>query len=101
MRKTRRTEITVETDEVVVIRRTGGAVQPWCPQCGQLVGIITPDEAVILSSVNARTIYRLIEGRKIHYAETAEGFLHICLRSLSLYLIEERSDFDQINIDVM
>ena len=92
MRKTKRTELTVETDEIVVLRTTGKAIQAWCPQCGEAVRMITSEEALVLASVNTRTIYRLVQDSKVHYAKTAEGFLRICLRSLSRHGIKERSD---------
>jgi hypothetical protein len=44
--------------------------------------MITPSEAVMLTHVSARTIYRWVEAEKIHFAETSEGLLLICLNSL-------------------
>lgn len=81
MRK--RVEITVETHEVMAIRRAGKSVLAWCPVCGNHARMITPEEAAVLESVNTRTVYRWVEEGSIHSAETAEGFLQICPESLS------------------
>ena len=43
----------------------------------------TPDEAAILAHVSSRTIYRWVEAETIHFAETPDGLLLICLNSLS------------------
>jgi len=79
----RRTGITIETDRLFVIRRRGCSVLAWCGACAEQVKMVTPDEAAVLSRVSSRTIYRWVEGEKIHFAETQDGLLLICLNSLS------------------
>lgn len=44
--------------------------------------MLSPDEAAALTGVGARTIYRWVEAGLVHFAETAEGSLLICLNSL-------------------
>jgi len=83
VRKTRRTEITVETDEIVVISGTRRAVQAWCPECDEAVRMITPDEAAALASASSRTIYQAVEDGRLHNIETTDGVLLVCLKSLS------------------
>ncbi len=85
-----RTEITIETDEVFIIRQSGRVIEGWCRECAEVVEMITPDEAVIASGLSARALYRRIEEGRLHYTETDEGFLLICLKSLSGKLIAER-----------
>ena len=80
----RRTEITVETAEVFVVRRSGRARLLLCQQCSRQVEMVTPEQAMVIAGTNSRTIYRWVEAGKIHYAETPEGFLFICLDSLTL-----------------
>ena len=87
MRRIRRTEVTIETDEIVVIRSSSShaaVAPPMCPQCCDAVPMITPEQATEMVSNNIRAIYRLVEAGRIHNIETAEGLLFVCPRSLFL-----------------
>ena len=55
----------------------------WCAQCAAKVGMTTADEAAAVAGVNARTLYRWIENGKVHFRETTEGRVLVCLNSLS------------------
>jgi hypothetical protein len=44
--------------------------------------MISPDEATAVSGRSTREIYRWVEAGRVHYFETPDGFLSICLRSL-------------------
>ena len=83
LRKT--TEITIETREVWVIRRATAKAQLRCAACDDQLTMVTIDQAVEIVHVSARTIYRWVESGQIHFWETAEGKLLICLNSLPLY----------------
>ena len=84
MRKIRRTEVTIETDEMVIIRSTQATMLPLCPQCCDAVPLITPEQAAEMASVTTRAIYRWIEEGRIHDVETPQGLILICPRSLFL-----------------
>ena len=84
MRRIRRTEVTIETDEIVVIRHSQAAIQPLCPQCCDAVPMITPEQAAEMVSANARAVYRWIEEGRIHCSETPDGVVFVCPRSLFL-----------------
>ena len=45
--------------------------------------MVTVDEAVIAAGVSTRAIYQGVEDGKLHFTETLEGLLRICLNSLS------------------
>ncbi|MCI0486468.1 MAG: hypothetical protein L0229_07690 [Blastocatellia bacterium] len=83
MSRRRRTEITVETTEILVVRKSGRARLLWCAECCRQVEMITPEQAMIVAGTSSRTIYRSVEAGQIHYSETPEGFLFICLNSLT------------------
>jgi hypothetical protein len=83
MKTNRRTEITVETHRLLVMRRRSGSVLARCAECAGAVEMVTPDEGAILANVSSRTIYRWVEAEKIHFTETPDGLLAICLNSLS------------------
>ena len=84
MRRVRRTEVTIETDEIVVIRRSQTAIVPLCSQCCGVVPMITTEQATEMVSVNERAIYRWVEEGRIHSLETPEGIVFVCPRSLFL-----------------
>jgi hypothetical protein len=78
-----RTEITIETERVLIIKKSKGSVLASCPMCVQQVPMIKVDEAATMARVSSRTIYRWVESDKVHFAETPEGLLLICLSSLA------------------
>ena len=75
-------EIILERDELSVLRRPGHRGLTWCAQCQEKVQMVTPDEAVAVADRSAREIYRWVEAGRIHFLETSQGLLSICLRSL-------------------
>ena len=44
--------------------------------------MITPDEAAALCGVSTRMIYHRLEDATVHFIETSEGQLFICLKTL-------------------
>jgi hypothetical protein len=78
----RKIQLTVETHQLLVISRTKGSTQGWCSECAGDVPLIKPEEAAVLAGVSPRTIYRRVEAGFVHFAESPEGWLLICLSSL-------------------
>jgi hypothetical protein len=78
----RRLEITVETHEVLVVRQREGAPRTWCSQCRERAGLVTVDQAAAAAGVSSRTIYRRVETGALHFSETTDGRLLVCLKSL-------------------
>lgn len=81
MGRRRRMEITVETRQMVIRRRTNHA-PVWCTECSSPVQSVTPEVAAALAGVSTRTIYRRVEAEQLHFIETAEQSPLICLNSL-------------------
>jgi hypothetical protein len=79
----RRTEITIETHRLLVIRSSGTSIRARCDQCDQWVQMVTPNQAAAIAHVAVRTINRWVEAESIHFAESPEGLLLICLNSIS------------------
>ena len=81
--KKRRTEKTVEIHEVYVIRQTSGPLPALCAECptGDAI-MVAPEQAAVIAAVHARTIYRWVETRMIHYKESPDGSLVVCVKSL-------------------
>ena len=82
MRRSKRTEVTVETRRLIAIKGRRGSEAADCPLCGPAAEIVTPDEAALLAGVSSRVIWHWAETGQIHCRESAEGLLRICLRSL-------------------
>jgi len=77
-----RTEITVERDRWVVVKKCRRTA--WCRSCSRDVEMLSIDDAAILAHVNSRTIFGWAESGAVHSTETPEGLLLICPNSLNL-----------------
>ena len=84
MKTRKRTEITIETDRIVVLSRRKVSIVSWCRECNQRVKMVTVDEAASIAGVTSRTMYRWADAEKLHFTETADGVLMICRASLTL-----------------
>ena len=82
--KRRRTVTTIETHEVLIVRRHAGVPALLCAACAGAGRMLTPQEAARLTGVSQRTIYRWMEDGRIHFAETVDGGLFVCLAPLSI-----------------
>jgi hypothetical protein len=78
----KRTEITIETERVIVIRRHRPPVRAWCQSCGRQAVMVTVDEAARFACVSVRTLCGWVENGKLHFIDTADGGLLICQASI-------------------
>ena len=81
MKRTRRKKVTVETERLLVISHYSGA-QGWCEGCSATVKMMGPEEAAAFAGLSQRAIFRLIESSQLHFTETPDGGLLICVNSL-------------------
>jgi len=90
--KTRRkrvtTEISVETTETILIRKSKQGASFWCGRCGMETGTLSVEEATMTMNVSAEAIFRWIEAGRVHCCEPQRGSLRVCLRSLSVLLAD-------------
>jgi hypothetical protein len=82
MKRKKKTEIVVEREQVLVIKRLDGQMPRWCAECKGEMQMVSVDEAAILTNLSARAIYRRIEAGQIHFVETEDGLLLVCAISL-------------------
>ena len=82
MTRKKRTEITVETERILVIRRRYRAVEAWCEECTEDVVMIRPDQAAAVSGRGLRMIFSDIERGALHFVEQPHGMVLVCLKSL-------------------
>ncbi len=82
LRRRRRTEITVDTRRVVVVRDAATAMLARCPECRREVRMVAVDAAAQIAGVSARTMYRWVDENKVHFIETPAEQLLVCAESL-------------------
>ena len=78
----RRVEITLERERLLVVERREVSITDWCAACGSRVRMVMPDEAAKLTGLTARIVYQLVEARRLHFLESAEASLFVCVESL-------------------
>jgi hypothetical protein len=77
----KRTEITVETDQLLVIRRWRSR-RSWCPVCGREVEVVGVEEAVAITGVREPLLAGIAGDRRWHCCEAPDGSARICLDSV-------------------
>jgi len=82
VRKTRKTEITFETERLLIFSRRPAAREDWCEGCGREALWLPAEEAARAAGVSLRELCRMVEARRLHFAETEGGALFICFDSL-------------------
>jgi hypothetical protein len=78
----RLTRITIETDEILVVRRIGSPVAAWCKKCQRETQMVTAMQAALLRQVDQNRIHEWIQSGALHASEIPEHGLLICLISL-------------------
>jgi hypothetical protein len=81
MKKTKTTEITIETNELIVIKGLNRSTYGRCETCGTLVQMVTLAEAARIARVSELTSDQ-ITARFLHATETNDRQVLICLNSL-------------------
>jgi hypothetical protein len=82
MTKTTRVRITIQTERLLVIGHSR-SLYGLCVGCGDEVRMATIDQAAALRRSSSLEVYRLIEAGHLHFMETPEGSLLVCLNSLN------------------
>ena len=91
MRGRRQIIITAEKSETYIIRQEpGGPVRAWCGDCAEEIQCLTIEQAVRLTGLSARRLFRLVEAEGIHFSETEDGRLFICPNSVAPLVRLER-----------
>lgn len=82
MKRRKKTEIIVERDQVLVIRKLDYRALQSCAECGEQARMVSVDDAASIAGLSARAVYRHVETGQVHFSETTDGSLLICLNSL-------------------
>ena len=81
MKTKKRTEVTIEIDEIV-IRKSKQGTLAWCDRCAKNVRVLEADVAAVLVGKSSQALYSEVEAGRVHFVET-EGRSLVCLDSLS------------------
>ena len=81
MTGSKRTEITIETDQVVIIRRRHSS-RAWCRECGSEVDMVGLGEVGALTGMSGQPLQDHAQGRGWHLFEGERETTLICLPSL-------------------
>lgn len=82
-RTSRTVELTVERSEFFAAAKSREPTLFRCVHCGTPAHFVTLAEAARVSGESVREIFRRIEAAEIHFFETPEGALLVCLASLN------------------
>jgi RNA polymerase sigma factor (sigma-70 family) len=77
-----KTEITIETHRTFIVRRRPQLTPAWCAGCAAVVSFTSPEDAAQITGGSRRDIYRAIEAGQLHFIETTDRSLRVCLASL-------------------
>jgi hypothetical protein len=84
VKKERITEIRLVTERNISIK-SSRSLTVLCAQCGKEVQMFTPGQAALVSGLSSREVYHRVESGEVHFTETVEGLLLVCLDSLLSY----------------
>lgn len=83
--KKRRTVTTIESHEFWIVKRpVTERPDIVCHTCSEGSTMLTPEAAAEQAGVSQRTVLRWVEEGAVHFAETAEGRLFVCLAPLTI-----------------
>ena len=80
----KRTEVTIETETLIIFRRGADALRAWCERCGTGSLMLSPGAAATLGGVTPTVIYARVKSGSIHFIELPGGVPLICASSVSL-----------------
>ena len=81
MSTNRKLKITIEKDEVIVIRNAASLTCAWCGACGRDTLYVRPDILPDALGIATASVAQRIESGEAHVIEDYRGTL-ICLKSL-------------------
>lgn len=80
-----RTEVFIETSEVLIIKRKRTFVRSWCKDCEREVNMLPLKEAALLTGHDVKAIHTMMENQHIHFYNLKPETPCVCLRSLCLF----------------
>jgi hypothetical protein len=81
----KRTEITIETERILIIRRRR-SVRAWCRECGCEAEMVSLGEAEARTEESEEEFRKFAPSHKCHFSENREGICLVCLERLRKWL---------------
>jgi hypothetical protein len=79
----KKTEIAIETKELIRVVGHRQPARAWCSACSSEALMVTPQQAAAIAGLSVRAVNRRVEANRVHFLETPEGLLLVCVNSLS------------------
>jgi hypothetical protein len=79
----KKTLITTETTETLIVRQLPRGARAWCKPCFAEVDMVAAELAARAVGVTARQVFRLIEAGRVHFIERPDGSSWVCLNTLA------------------
>jgi hypothetical protein len=80
--KTRRTEITIETHSITIIRTRGRQPSAHCECCDETVTAFAPEQVAEFLRLDLAEVCRRIAAKQLHLTNDGEGVAMVCANSL-------------------
>jgi hypothetical protein len=77
----KRTEITIETERTLVIRRRR-VVRAWCRECSSEVDMLSLADVGAMTGMSQTTLHDCSQAQQWHFGEGQDGVALVCLESL-------------------
>jgi hypothetical protein len=74
----KRMEVTVETDQVLIIRRRR-STRGWCEECGREMEIVSLEDAAAIAGISGPLLHDEV-AQRWHFSDSQERW--VCLESL-------------------
>lgn len=74
----RRTEITIETHSITIIRTSDQRFSAFCERCKKTVSAFTPEQLAVFMRLDLNEICRRIESGELHLTESGRTVALVC-----------------------
>jgi len=71
--------VVIEIDERIAVTDSE-PFQAYCSECKAMAQMATPKTAGVIAEISEREVFRLIEGKEVHFIENARVL--VCVESL-------------------
>jgi hypothetical protein len=93
--KTTRVEISYEQHETWRVTNGDNAEATSCPCCGEDARMVRVENLAIAFQTDSMAIYKLIIDGRLHFVETPQKYVLVCLNSFSERSVE---DYEKENL---
>ena len=72
--------VVIEIDERIAVTDSEARFEAYCSECKTMTQMATPKTAGVIAEISEREVFRLIEGKEVHFIENARVL--VCIESL-------------------